>query len=290
MKCVKPIVLGKAAFGCGQCLPCRFNRRRTWMHRIMLESLCHQASSFVTLTYSDEVLNLRPVDLKNWLKRLRARIAPQKVRYFACGEYGDVGQRAHFHVALFGFPPCQFGAPVVRGKGCECPNCSVVRETWGHGFVFLGTLTPKSAQYCARYVVKKMTATDDVRLNGRHPEFARMSLKPGIGADALWDAASEIMRYSLEERNVSQIRHGSQKLPLGRYLRRKLQDMTGLDELQRQRINDAALSQVYEQLQLVREVAFATDKAVQEVFREANEGYEKVLQGKLNLAKERRKL
>lgn len=256
----------------------------------MLETLQHKENAFVTLTYKDPVLNLSPKDLRDWLKRFRKAVAPRKIRYFACGEYGDKNQGAHFHVALFNFPACQFGAPVVRGKGCECPPCSVVRSTWGHGFVFLGTLTPKSAQYCARYVVKKMTAADDVRLRGRHPEFARMSLKPGIGADAMWDVASEIMRYSLEDRNHSQLRHGASMMPLGRYLRRKLQDMVGLDEAARQSINDQALSRLYEELSLVREVAMATDQSVREIFRQTNEPYEQVLKGRLTLAKERLKL
>ena len=43
--------------------------------------------------------------------------------------------------------------------------------------------------------VQKMTAKDDPRLSGRPPEFCRMSLKPGIGADAMWDVASDFRRF-----------------------------------------------------------------------------------------------
>lgn len=75
-----------------------------------------------------------------------------------------------------------------------------------------------------------MTAQDDVRLAGRHPEFARMSLKPGIGFDGLHEIASQLMRFNLVDSQgdvPSALRHGSRLLPLGRYLRMNLRRMVG---------------------------------------------------------------
>lgn len=95
----------------------------------------------------------------------------------------------------------------------------------------LGTLEAASAGYVAGYVTKKLTAADDERLLGRHPEFSRMSLRPGIGADFMHDVASTIMQFNLEEATQgdvpSSLRHGSRTLPLGRYLRRKLRVLVG---------------------------------------------------------------
>lgn len=77
-----------------------------------------------------------------------------------------------------------------------------------------------------------MTGKDDARLYGRHPEFARMSLKPGIGADMMHDVASTLMDFNLENSQgdvPSTLRHGTREMPLGRYLRGKLRTYTGKD-------------------------------------------------------------
>jgi hypothetical protein len=107
----------------------------------------------------------------------------------------------------------------------------MVSESWGHGAVFSGTLDEGAARYVAGYTIKKMTSVDDERLLGRHPEFARMSLRPGIGHDALWEIASTLMRYDLDEQLSdvpTSLRHQKHE-QLGRYLRRKLRVLIGRD-------------------------------------------------------------
>lgn len=235
----------------------------------MLEAADHDYSSFVTLTYADQNLpdngSLRPCDVQLWLKRLRKRIAPDKVRFFAVGEYGDHNWRPHYHVALFGFEPC---GHLIRRFDCLCPSCTVVRETWGFGHVTVDRLEEGSARYIVGYVVKKMTAADDGRLCGRHPEFARMSLRPGIGADAMWHVASEMMRYDASV-PVS-LGRGRKQWPLGRYLRNKLREMTGREE----GATPEELAKLAEHVQAVRSYAWANDRSVSSVFYELNEGLE----------------
>lgn len=218
MLCKKPF---DGRYGCGQCLPCRINRRRLWTHRLFLESCKHAESSFLTLTYSPEKLpeggTLVPSHMTDFLKRLRKSIYPHKLRYFYVGEYGDISHRPHYHMALFGL-------------GSRLKNLDKI---WQNGFVYSGDLTMDSAQYIAGYVTKKMTSKDDPRLNGRHPEFARMSLKPGIGALAIPDLRatleSERGAYLMESHNdvPSILKHHGKKHPLGRYLTTKLRSVYG---------------------------------------------------------------
>lgn len=240
MLCRDPRSFGGQAFGCGQCLPCRFNKRREWTHRIMLEAGLYEENAFISLTYSDEhlpriasvdVAELRPRDLQLWLKRLRKAVPERKLRFFAVGEYGDESQRPHYHAAVFNFPSCHRGRTEHRRQSC-CVVCDLVGETWGLGGVDVGVLEVSSAQYVAGYVTKKLTRRDDPRLNGRHPEFARMSLRPGIGVPAMHEVASQLMTFNLDTSETDvpvSLRHGKRLLPLGRHLRRKLRMMTGGD-------------------------------------------------------------
>lgn len=218
----------------------------------MLETTQHPHSAFVTLTYSDEnnPVTLVPKHLQDFLKRLRKKLEPSKIRFYAVGEYGDQTERPHYHLAIFNFPSCLHGWTRPRthmlGKSC-CASCDLIRDTWGLGAVFLGTLEDNSANYIAGYVTKKLTSKSDPRLSGRHPEFGRMSNRPGIGHDALYELASQILRFDLEKTQAdvpSALRHGSRILPLGRYLQRKLRLMVGKDEKAPQAVIDEMVKEM----------------------------------------------
>lgn len=247
MLCDHPVlVTGVGLVGCGQCTSCRVNKRRVWSHRIMLEAGMYEDNAFVSLSYDDEHLprvsesdprgNLSPEDLRNFLKRLRARFFDEtgrRFRFYAAGEYGDETQRPHYHLAMFSFPLCERGR-TLRRPGSDrplwaecCDWCRMVGEVWARGDIDIGDLNESSAQYVAGYVMKKMTDKEDIRLEGRHPEFPRMSNRPGIGADAMHDVASVVLEFDLVEKQgdvPSALRHGKRIMPLGRYLRRKLRE------------------------------------------------------------------
>lgn len=240
MLCKKPFRGHVHGFGCRQCNPCRINRRRLWSHKIMLESFAHTDSAFVTLTYAPEYVpsggTLVPKHAQDWLKRLRKAVYPAALRYFLVGEYGDESNRPHYHLALFGFPSCAFSLSEVERRFCRCRPCGLIRDTWKMGFTDNANLESESASYIAGYVVKKMTAKDDSRLGDRHPEFARMSLKPGIGAPAMKIVAESLknihgQNYIAKNHDVpDSLHHGGKNNPLGRYLRRKLRAELGLPE------------------------------------------------------------
>lgn len=232
MLCRKPFTKKGVSFGCGQCLFCRINRRRLWAHRIMLEAVVHPSASFVTLTYNDEKLpdggSLEASHLSAFMKRLRKNTYPHKCRFFGVGEYGDFSERPHYHLALFGFD---------RTHQSELERAWTDPEDKGpFGFVDVQDLTFDSANYIAGYVTKKLTDKDDPRLQGREPEFARMSRRPGIGALSILQISEAIRSHPAGWPEISRkgdvplsLRHGRKNMPLGRYLRMKLRQELGID-------------------------------------------------------------
>lgn len=217
MLCRNPFIQNSVPRPCGQCMPCRVNARRVWTYRIMLESMCHDNNSFLTLTYDDENLPFRgsldPRHLQLFWKSLRKSMSSLRLRYFAVGEYGEKSERPHYHAAVFGLSPS---------------SISVVQESWKKGFASLGTLTPESAQYIAGYVTKKMTSRDDPRLFGRYPEFSRQSNRPGIAYEAakkIADVVRSTGGYSEFGDVPSSIKIGGRSVPLGRYIRRKMREI-----------------------------------------------------------------
>lgn len=215
----------------------------------------------MTLTYSDENLpelgSLDPLALTLFLKRLRKwyhQTYGKTLRYFAVGEYGDESQRPHYHLAVFNFPNCVRGRTINRRSKSCCQHCDAVSNLWGKGRIELAGLEPASASYIAGYVTKKLTKKDDARLEGRHPEFARMSNRPGIGAGVMDDIASGMMELELEIDDVPEtVNIGKKKYPLGRYLRRNLRKKLGRDEKTPEEIQ----FEIQEKLQPLRKIAEA---------------------------------
>lgn len=189
------------------------------------ESQLHTDNCFVTLTYSEEQLpangTLVPDHYRLWLKRLRRAVEPHRFRYFVVGEYGDETHRPHYHACLFGLGQAHAG---------------IIDRTWGHGFTATAEFNQFTAQYTAGYTVKKLTRKDDPRLNGRHPEFARQSNRPGIGAGAMALLAEAIGHPAgLDELDrtgdvPTHLMIGKKKIPIGRYLRNRLRSELGMPE------------------------------------------------------------
>lgn len=88
---------------------------------------------------------LRKIDLQNFFKRLRyyvcKRFPSEKVRYFACGEYGPVHFRPHYHVLLF------FNSRELLQVLTE-----IVRSSWKLGRIDCQLSKGKCSSYVASYV------------------------------------------------------------------------------------------------------------------------------------------
>jgi hypothetical protein len=235
----------------------------------MMETEMHEKSCFVTLTYCDktvkktlpgyDVFSVEPDHVKNWLKRLRAELHPQTIRFFLVGEYGDVTKRPHYHAALFGISCDNPSDDSSDRINCDCPTCSVVRKTWKHGLTDVAQLEPESAQYIASYTTKKLTNPNDeyaiTALGGRRVEFTRMSNRPGIGfgyaklvADSIKDTpyAQELVERGEIPNHLR--RHG-RNWPIGRYIKDAIREELGIEkevwkenvrEMQHEKIQETA--------------------------------------------------
>lgn len=187
-------VLRPGEIACGQCFGCRLERSRQWAMRCMHEASLHDSNSFITLTYDNEHLPFRSQleysHFQLFMKRLRKR-AGRPVRFFMSGEYGEREGRPHYHALLFGFDFSDKQKFRQLDSGCKLYTSKMLEELWPFGMSSIGTVTFESAAYVARYCLKKMTGPGAESYYARTdchgsyqivPEFAHMSLKPGIGA------------------------------------------------------------------------------------------------------------
>lgn len=189
-------ILGPIELPCGQCIGCRLRRAQDWQLRVMHEASLWPSNCFVTLTYARGQLppdgSLDHRDFQLFMKRTR-KFLKHKVRFYMCGEYGPKEGRPHYHACLFNADFREGRQPVGKsGSGHLFYEQADLTRLWGLGFATVQDLVPETASYCARYIMKKalgeqaktayLDCDDDGVITQLKPEYAAMSLKPGIGA------------------------------------------------------------------------------------------------------------
>lgn len=224
---VKNLQTGKTLYvPCGQCICCRINRTTEWTLRLLFEQEKYGCDSmFITLTYDNEHLpqnySLVKKDFQDFMKRLRRDCDYDgiKIRYFACGEYGEnPGQilpsgfgRPHYHAIIFGLNPDNDS------------HRSFISENWPFcaSYLFdkkhkgIGTVTSDSLQYVAGYIRKKLMGTSKQTYsdNGLTPPFQLQS--QGLGLEGF-------EKYMNEYDNPDYVSFNGHKMPIPRYFRDKL--------------------------------------------------------------------
>lgn len=206
------------ALPCGTCIGCKSARATQWAHRCEHEASYHTDNIFLNLTYDDENLphagHLDPRALCLFIKRLRKSAQctdnhmrtdeHQRIRYFACGEYGERNHRPHYHAIIFG---CTFTDRYTVGagkRGEPLYESDTLHSLWTAGLARFGDATPAAANYIAQYTLKKQRRSrrddetegyadeDGVWIPKPEP-FLRMSLKPGIGVHWLTQYGNDLV-------------------------------------------------------------------------------------------------
>lgn len=184
--------------------------------RCQHEASLYDDNAFITLTYDDDNLpddrSLRVRDFQLFMKRLRKEYGAG-IRFYHCGEYGETYGRPHYHACLFNhdFPDkypwfqSKSGEMVYRSESLE--------ELWPMGICSTGGVTFKSAAYCARYIMKKVTGdmADDHYLDPetgviRKPEYTTMSRRPGIGKAWFEQFKSDVYPHDFVVMNDQKVR------------------------------------------------------------------------------------
>lgn len=179
--------------------------------------------------------SLWPRDIALFLMRLRKLHG--RFRYYVCGEYSR-NMRPHYHLILFGYPPCERNATKHGSDGVSatcCEPCRRLTDIWGLGRV--QSEAPRDmahvGRYCSAYLTKNSRLDRDwLREQGYLPEFQLWSRKPVLGSAILHEVASTILEYNLYANTdvPPTLVHGRKELPLPRHYRIQLRKLLGRDE------------------------------------------------------------
>lgn len=256
--------VGRASYlvPCGKCLACKSRRKSEMTFRMDCEKRHghllpdgsvrrYKHCFFCTLTYADRMLPrftplvldhrtgevydyvevpedhkgiLNPLHLAEFMKRLR-RYYDLDCKVFWCGEYGDDGQRPHYHCIFYSDMDWQhtvnafrrawsFRCPVeMRGM----PGSFMVKDgkykTWRFSFgrVDVKPVNMRRVRYCAKYVVKDTDTKQPI------PKFARVSKHLGTGWLLSSEARSVVRNKSLFAYTVD-----GRRASIGRYFTHRI--------------------------------------------------------------------
>lgn len=183
---------------CGKCFNCRLRYSYEWTLRLRMEMECHPQNEaiFLTLTYDDlkirsdqslyrhlcteDGLTLYHPDFQRFINNLRHYLKGVELRYFMCGEYGDLG-RPHFHCILFGYDFFRDARIYQQtDDGHIHYTHPLLDRAWNKGIAEFGSVSVESISYVAGYTLKKQ-GKERLDYGHRKPPYIMMSRNPGIG-------------------------------------------------------------------------------------------------------------
>lgn len=180
---------------------------------------------------------LVPEHFTNFIKRLRQKLVDHGLqrtysfdtfsgdhfdvglRYYGCGEFGEQSLRPHYHICLLNCDLPDIVPFGVSKSGEMQWFSSFLQECWKDpkdgslmGRTALGKVTPQSAAYVARYIMKKQlgssrredrAAEREAFGDSFQDEFVRCSRRPGLGRAYFEEHSSDIYRVDAVYRKLS---------------------------------------------------------------------------------------
>ena len=177
-----------------QCIGCLEDRAKEWATKCYLESLYHDESYFITLTYDDNHLPISNTmttskgeifyddgtwnsyieyeHVRSFIRKVRdwqrEKYGINGIKYFGCGEYGGKEGRAHFHIIMFGLhlEPNDVRVHEISKDGNVTYKCEELSKCWvmpnerrgqaePMGFITVAEVNWQTSRYVAGYVQKK---------------------------------------------------------------------------------------------------------------------------------------
>lgn len=186
----------------GQCLQCRIRKQKQLTWRAILEDRMCSGAEFWTLTYRDAPETGGWKDFSDFLKRYRMTQVRKlgnrlPIRFLGCGEYGEKSGRFHYHALLWNTRPV--------------PE-DLLTRLWPHGFVYIGTVTPSSIRYTARYTLKFGT-------KGKFA-VANWSKSPALGDPGMRELVRSLKRHGHQLQGIpSYMSHDGKLWPMDEAMR-----------------------------------------------------------------------
>ena len=231
---------------CGHCTACHIEYQNYWRLRAVYEMQKHDWNLWCALTYDDVHLSLQNLEyeqdvrfshlgrlgkidslekdeMKLFWKRLRKALAPMRIRYMQCGEYGDRFGRPHYHAIIFGLSPDH---PIFKGFLYVPSRKGYVGHLpqWPFGEFWFSSkpADEKNAAYLAKYIHKKKTGKmkrvyEEQNINS---EFFSVSNRPGVGSEVIDENAKYFFNHPYVQVN-------GRKMNMPRYMVERLNDMNG---------------------------------------------------------------
>lgn len=261
MRCTNPFTAKDTGyqFPCGKCLSCKKNRVSGWSFRLRKQAQAATSAFFLTLTYdtdyvpliknSNRPMTLNKKDVQYFMKRLR-KVNYDKLKYYACGEYGDEKMRPHYHIIMFNM---ELSSLISKQEAAAAmQNISTMLNgkwqfkspIWPQGIITIGQVEAASIGYCLEYITKPQIipqwATDK-----RQKEFSLMS--KGLGLNYLTPEIISWHKSDINHRFYVPIEDGK-KIAMPRLFKQKI-----YTQIEREAIAQVLMDEEYKTYQQLTE-------------------------------------